>query len=89
MDTQLVTVGTGILAQASGLQSIPKGCIRCYGMENDGMSSWEGVSDHVTVKVVRVLSGKSCFRIRDCKPGTALSPLHLSITLNLHNKLVK
>ena len=46
-------------------------------MENDGIWSWVGVSDHLTVQVVTVFSGKSCYRIRDsCVPGTALSPLH-------------
>lgn len=43
------------------------------------------------VKVMRVVSGKSCCRIRDsCVPGTAISPLlHLATPFNPHNRPIK
>lgn len=43
------------------------------------------------VKVIRVVSGKSCCRIRDsCVPGTAISPLlHLATPFNPHNRPIK
>ena len=43
------------------------------------------------VKVMRVVSGKSCCRIRDsCVPGTAISLLlHLATPFNLYNRPIK
>lgn len=40
---------------------------------------------------MRVVSGKSCCRIRDsCVPGTAISPLlHLATPFNPHNRPIK
>lgn len=41
------TIGTGILTQAAGPKLIHEGSFRSHLMENDGIQSWTGVSDHL------------------------------------------